>query len=59
MVIAAIVIKNTRGIVKLESQIYMMFQVEFRAQAIEIRIKTSPIRLVRAVIIPAAKDFGF
>ena len=31
----------------------------FSVQAIEIRIITSPMRLVRAVIIPAAKDFGF
>lgn len=27
--------------------------------AIEIKISTSPTRLVRAVIIPAARDFGF
>ena len=27
--------------------------------AMLIRINTSPIRFVRAVIIPAAKDFGF
>lgn len=59
LVIAATVIKIARGIIKEDSQKYIIFQVEFKAQAIEIRIKTSPIRLVRAVIIPAAKDLGF
>lgn len=31
----------------------------FMVQAIDRRIITSPIRFVRAVIIPAARDFGF
>lgn len=31
----------------------------FKDHPIEIRIKASPIRLVRAVIIPALSDFGF
>lgn len=30
-----------------------------RVQAMDRRIMTSPIRLARAVIIPAARDFGF
>ena len=31
----------------------------FKAQAIEIKIKASPIRFVKAVIIPAPKDLSF
>lgn len=31
----------------------------FKVQAIETKIITSPMRLVKAVIIPAARDFGF
>ena len=32
---------------------------KFKHMAILIRINTSPIRFVRAVIIPAARDLGF
>ena len=32
---------------------------KFKAQPILIKIRASPIRFVRAVIIPAARDFGF
>jgi hypothetical protein len=43
-----------------EFQKYIIFQwEELRAQPIERRRKTSPTRFVKAVIIPAAKDFGF
>lgn len=31
----------------------------FSMNTIDIRIITSPIRFIRAVIIPAARDFGF
>lgn len=31
----------------------------FKAQAIDTRRRASPIRFVRAVIIPAARDLGF
>ena len=30
----------------------------FKVKAIEIKIKTSPIRLVKAVIMPAPRDLG-
>lgn len=41
-------------------QTLIIIQFPFcRSQAILIRIRTSPIRFVRAVNIPAAKDFGF
>lgn len=56
---AAIVIKNVRAKENEESQKNIIFQEELIAQAMEIRIRTSPIRLVSAVIIPAARDLGF
>ena len=56
---AAKVIKMERYREKYESQTKVIFQDEFKVHAIEIRINTSPIRLVRAVIIPAARDLGF
>lgn len=41
-------------------QTLVIIQFPFwRSQAILIKIRTSPIRFVRAVNIPAAKDFGF
>jgi hypothetical protein len=45
-----------------KSFIHTLVIIQFpfcKSQAILTRIKTSPIRLVRAVYIPAAKDLGF
>lgn len=59
LVIAATVINVASQKDWLVSQKNIMFHWLFRAQAIEIKISTSPIRFVRAVIIPAASDLGF
>lgn len=60
LVIAARVIEVQIINEKLDSHILMISQWPwFKDQAIDRRIITSPIRLVRAVIIPAASDLGF
>lgn len=60
LVIAATMIVKICGQRCGDSHICIMFQCPWaRVNAIAIRIITSPIRLVSAVIIPAAKDLGF
>lgn len=60
LVIAAKVIEIQIINDKLDSHILIINQCPwFKDQATDRRIITSPIRLVRAVIIPAAKDLGF
>lgn len=60
LVIAATTIKKIVALDKECSHILKMFQWPwFKVHAIEIKSRTSPIRFVRAVIIPAAKDLGF
>lgn len=58
-VVAAIVSITAINIFVLFNQIDVKFQCEFIIHAIEIKIKTSPIRFVKAVSMPAAKDFEF
>jgi hypothetical protein len=50
MIIVVMGVKNMRVIVQWPW---------FRSSAIEISNKTSPMRFIRAVIIPAARDLGF
>ena len=59
-VIAANMIVKIRNIFSIEDHIRVIFHCDmFRIQAIEIRRRTSPIRFVRAVIMPAARDLLF
>lgn len=59
-VIAAIKIEIIIKLFRGEDQMLKMYQLlELSVQAIATRRATSPIRLVRAVIIPAPKDLGF
>lgn len=60
MVIAANIIVIARAVFSGDDHISIMFQWDiFKIHAIEIKRRTSPIRFVRAVIIPAAKDLLF
>jgi hypothetical protein len=60
LVMPAMVIAVTWKAEKLDCHIWRMFQWPWlRAQAMDRRSMTSPIRLVKAVIIPAARDLGF
>jgi len=59
LVIAATVMKLASQKDSFELQKNIIFHCVLRAQAIDTKISTSPTRLVRAVIIPAAKDLGF
>jgi len=60
LVIAAIIIIRAINESKSEAHIFIINQCPwFKAQPILSRSKQSPIRFVRAVIIPAPRDFGF
>lgn len=60
LVIAANMIVRIRYVLSGEDHINVMFQWDiFRTHAIEINRRTSPIRFVKAVIIPAASDLLF
>lgn len=60
LVIAANIIAATCSVIISVLHMWRMFHCPwFKVQAIESRRRTSPIRLVRAVIIPAASDLGF
>lgn len=60
LVMAAVISANEKTKEKDDSEKNIMFQYpKLTAQAIEIKINASPIRLVRAVIIPAPKDLAF
>lgn len=59
-VIAARVVRGIRYLVSSFSQNLIMIQCPWdRVNAMLSRIRTSPMRFVRAVSIPAARDFGF
>jgi hypothetical protein len=59
-VIAATVMQKICMTDILESHIFMIYQCPWLSvHAIDNNSMTSPIRLVRAVIIPAARDLGF
>ena len=60
LVMAAIMISKIVALDDGVNHIFVIFQWPwFSVHAMEIRSITSPIRLVRAVIMPAARDLGF
>lgn len=60
LVIAAIIIRRVIHLVSGLFSEWMINQCpEFSIKAILSKIRTSPIRLVNAVIMPAARDLGF
>jgi hypothetical protein len=59
-VIAAVVMQKSWNMVKFDDHMFIINQCPWLiVQAMANNSITSPMRLVRAVIIPAAKDFGF